>query len=578
LEGAKHVTLPDWEICSFAPYREIRGKNLILLEDLTAGALRSDGSITQNGAWSNYRTTGYLPINGETHVVSVVTKTTGEGYNARLVTLLYDAEHNPIKGSFINAAASSRVIDNSDAAYLRVSVNQDVISERYNVGTQVEKGDEPSAWEGYGEAYAAIKVDAENITPHVITENEAEEKITEIVEETVAEIVEETVTEKVAPIVKSELVGNLFDEPRNLFHDAELHVGFVYSEGNFIENSYYNVFKVPALKVGKYGIYPQCRYVVNGAKGNHHISWDNVEGEFIFAQEEESPVFVSFYARNTENMLLYRADLYTYDEVERYYQGVLDTEKVVLPSNILHGKKWAVCGDSFSDSFSAPSEADVIPDGKYAGKHKIYGYLIGNRNEMEILHMAQGGQTLADPAFPGDFVNSFTNVRGGATYNYQMIDADVDYVTLYFGINDSHHESGSSGTDGEDVTGKIPLGEIDDTDNTTFCGAWNVCLEWLITNRPFAHIGIIVSNGCDRDEYRTATIAAANKWGIPYIDLNGDERTPMMLRSTNPAHSSVAKNARRQAQAIDPDGGNWHPNAKAHEYQSTFIEAWLRTL
>lgn len=101
-------------------------------------------------------------------------------------------------------------------------------------------------------------------------------------------------------------------------------------------------------------------------------------------------------------------------------------------------------------------------------------------------------------------------------------------------------------------------------------------LNWLIINRPFAHIGIIVSNGLGLDEYRQAEIEIANKWGIPYIDLNGDERTPMMLRSTNPAICDAAKNARLNAQRISST--NQHPNSEAYEYESTFIEQFLRTL
>ena len=150
-----------------------------------------------------------------------------------------------------------------------------------------------------------------------------------------------------------------------------------------------------------------------------------------------------------------------------------------------------------------------------------------------------------------------------------------------FGINDSHHEQGSSGGDGEETTGEIPIGTVDDTTISTFCGAYNVCLEWLITNRPFAHIGILVSNGMDRDEYRTKTIQIAEKWGVAYIDLNGDERTPMMLRSSNPVHSTTAKNLRLQSQAIDPSSGptrNLHPNGDANQYESTFIEAFLRSI
>lgn len=119
-------------------------------------------------------------------------------------------------------------------------------------------------------------------------------------------------------------------------------------------------------------------------------------------------------------------------------------------------------------------------------------------------------------------------------------------------------------------------GTIDSTEITSFYGAWNTVLNWLIINRPFAHIGIIVSNGLGRDEYRQAEIEIANKWGIPYIDLNGDERTPMMLRSTNPTICDAAKNARLNAQRISST--NQHPNSEAYEYESTFIEQFLRTL
>lgn len=240
-------------------------------------------------------------------------------------------------------------------------------------------------------------------------------------------------------------------------------------------------------------------------------------------------------------------------------------------SNILYGKKWAVCGDSFSNGdFSGSTENHIITDdGPYKGKDMVYGYIIGNRNNMSIQHLAAGGRTIATPA-DGSFSNAFSKDL------YKTIDNDVDYITLYFGINDSHHRPDASGSDGEDQTGIIEIGTIDDTVNSTFYGAWNVVLEYLITNYPMAHIGILVSNGCETDEYRQATIAIANKWGIPYIDLNGDEHTPMMNRSTNPNASSVVKNLRSNAFKVG--GSNGHPSAKAHAYESTFIEAFLRRL
>lgn len=246
--------------------------------------------------------------------------------------------------------------------------------------------------------------------------------------------------------------------------------------------------------------------------------------------------------------------------------------KTKYNGNVLFGKKWAVCGDSFTNGdFSNALDSDyVISDGIYAGKNKVYGYLIGNRNNMEIQHLAAGGRTIATPA-DGSFTNAFSNEM------YKNIDADVDYITLYFGINDSHHRPGSTGSDGEDQTGIIELGTINDTNANTFYGAWNVVMQYLIEKHPYAHIGIIVSNGCETSEYPEAEIAIAKKWGIPYIDLNGDERTPMMNRSTNSSISSTARNLRTKAFSVN-HGTNGHPSAKAHEYESYFIEEWLRSL
>ena len=246
--------------------------------------------------------------------------------------------------------------------------------------------------------------------------------------------------------------------------------------------------------------------------------------------------------------------------------------KTKYDGNVLYGKKWAVCGDSFTNGdFSNALDSDyVISDGIYAGKNKVYGYLIGNRNNMDIQHLAAGGRTMATPA-DGSFTNAFSNEM------YKNIDADVDYITLYFGINDSNHRPSSTGSDGEDQTGVIELGTIDDTDISTFYGAWNVVMAYLIENYPNAHIGIIASNGCETSDYPEAEIAIAKKWGIPYIDLNGDERTPMMNRSTNSNACSAARTLRTKQFSVNY-GTNGHPSAQAHEYESYFIENWLRSI
>ena len=244
---------------------------------------------------------------------------------------------------------------------------------------------------------------------------------------------------------------------------------------------------------------------------------------------------------------------------------------------VLFGKKWAVCGDSFSNSGGTGT---TLASGKYKGRPFTYPWIIGNRNDMDIIKFFEGGRTLAFPAEPGSFANSLTNPS--AAHYYQNIPEDADYITIYLGINDEHHAPNSSGGDGEDNTGEIPLGTIDDATTATYYGAWNVVLTWLITNRPNAHIGIIVTNGLTIADYRDAQIAIAQKYGIPYIDLNGDARTPAMLRTVNTNIPSAIKQALIAKWAVDPtgEGGevNTHPNDAAQLFESTFIENFLKSI
>ena len=241
-----------------------------------------------------------------------------------------------------------------------------------------------------------------------------------------------------------------------------------------------------------------------------------------------------------------------------------------VATEILAGKKWAVCGDSFT----AGADSGTLDSGTYAGQKIVYPYIIGNRTGINVLKFFENGRTLAMPATPGDFVNSLCATD--QDWYYQNIPADVDYITIQLGINDHHHAPDSSGDgDGEDTTGEIPIGTISDNTTATYYGAWNVVLSWLMENRPFAHIGMIVTNGVTAP-YRTAQLDIAQKYGIPYIDLNGDSRTPVMIRSCNPDVASAIKTLVNTKQRISST--NTHPNNNAHRYMATFIENFLRTL
>lgn len=226
-------------------------------------------------------------------------------------------------------------------------------------------------------------------------------------------------------------------------------------------------------------------------------------------------------------------------------------------SNILWEKKWVACGDSFTEGdFTASPDTELtFTEGLYKGKNKVYPFFIGRRNHMEIVNEAKCGSTMTDL---GTRVDSFSIER------YRQLPKDADYITLCFGINDDERHQ------------KAPIGAIDDTANTTFYGAWNTVLEYLIANHPYAKIGIIVTNGC-AFPYTEAIRRVARKWAIPYLDIAADYQVPLLHRVEEKPEVCARAIELRTKQFIVCDS-NRHPNVKAHEYESTFIENWLRSL
>ena len=80
------------------------------------------------------------------------------------------------------------------------------------------------------------------------------------------------------------------------------------------------------------------------------------------------------------------------------------TKQELYSGNVLYGKKWTICGDSFTAGVSG----NVIKEGRYQGMNYVYPYLIGNRNDMEIVPFFMGGRTIAFPE-DGTFHNSLTD-------------------------------------------------------------------------------------------------------------------------------------------------------------------------
>lgn len=227
--------------------------------------------------------------------------------------------------------------------------------------------------------------------------------------------------------------------------------------------------------------------------------------------------------------------------------STLETSNV---TDVLSGKKYVSCGDSFTQGdFTGGTEQDVYDNELKC--YKTYPYWIAKRNNMTLVNEALCGSCLTH-------IEGKTNALSDTRYT--LIPDDADYITIRIGLNDS--------------SAKVSIGTIDDTENTTFYGAWNVVLDYLTLNRPNAKIGIIVESAYLPTEYRNACINVAQKWGIPYLDLYNDDKVPCIMGRSGV--SNTISNRRYAQYRVSESNG--HPNMLAHKTMSTFIENFLRSL
>lgn len=516
------------------------GENLCNPSTETIGSLKTDGSVDATA--TSYKTSDFIDIDQNSTYTLTEFRTSGSLSTSRKYCALYDQSRTFISGSYQNVSpAGSLTIQTGNAKFLRVSSTA--------TNTRFVKLGETAPTrlvEYYKNIVSKLNYDDGTIPVSALDE---------------------------------EVVGT---SDVNLYTGENEVVGVINSVGNIDSTAtLYKTTEPIAVKKGvTYFIAPRLRmyafYSGLPANSSSFIVLDTTEKTtaFEFTSEYDGYMRVSY---NTTYPLTFIESSYDGEIQKKIEEGIgtSETIKNQLQSvvNRLYKKKWAVCGDSFTNDGGTGTK---IAYGKYAGKSYTYPWIIGNRHNMDIVKFFEGGRTLAFPAVPDTFVNSLTNPN--ADWFYQNIPSDVDFITIYLGINDEHHAPSSIGGDGEDNTGIIPLGTIDDDTTATYYGAWNVVLTWLIINRPNAHIGIIVTNGiANNDNYRLAQIAIAKKYGIPYIDMNGDERTPAMLRTSNPNIPAEIKAALIQKWSANYPS-NQHPNDDAQLFESHFIENFLRSI
>ena len=533
-----------------------QSNQLINVSTGVTGTVVDGGSVSAEGAWANYKTSDYIPVEaGKTYTFYLIKSDGTQPVAAyRLIYGLYDTSKAFVANSYFNTVNLNKTtITPSLNGFVRVSCG-DVSSQQYAF-SRMAMLVEGSTLLPYEDYYYDVFVELSNSIHLNDTQNE---DATSATIEEIAETVSHQGTETV---------------------DLTFTSGYCNKSGEittpWAEYAFTQLLDVhvgDTVRVYDKTHSEDCnfRYVTAYSSGVA-ISASGQEGGYSYTVPsgiDQVRITVNARVVDLNNSVMYR-------------HGTIDALQIkreLLPptGNVLANKKWAVCGDSFTAYTNAYMES-----GDYVGKMRTYPFLIGDRNQMTILDaFASSGRTLAYPS-DGTFTNSLC-CPTDAGY-YQNIPADVDYITIMLGINDNQHIGSGTTGDGEDATGVITLGTINDATTATYYGAWNVVLGWIRENRPFAHVGIVISNGIEVQEWVEAIENVAKKWGFPTLNLNGDERCPVMIRAYNPNVPAAIKQTIKEKQAVDYNGTttgsvNTHPNWQTHELESTIFEAWLRSL
>lgn len=217
----------------------------------------------------------------------------------------------------------------------------------------------------------------------------------------------------------------------------------------------------------------------------------------------------------------------------------------------LSGKKWLAIGDSFTAGVGMPN----IPVGMYRGQRANYPNLIGNNTGMIVNNKGRGGLSIGGN-------------EGYVALYLSEITEEYDYITIAFGINDLPNHKNT------------PLGSINDSTYNTFYGAWNILMDYIYTVIPSAHIGIIITNGIPYDyiNYVNAMIEIAEKWCVPYLNMATGIQVPTLNRTGKNPNNIPEKVITSRNNAFSISQEDMHPNAKAYEYESIFIDNWIRTI
>lgn len=253
---------------------------------------------------------------------------------------------------------------------------------------------------------------------------------------------------------------------------------------------------------------PNVRYIVNGCE-----------------QSISKPISEQFFCRGS-------AVPETFDgyDVAVSQADVIPALKNLLgiTGNELAGLTWAVLGDSIT---AAP------------GLERSYHSIIGEKL----------GLTAINYGYSGSWV-SYTEQMDGVEMctRYDAMTDSADIVTCFGGIND--------------INNGAALGEMGDTESTTFYGAMDILIQGLLRKYPGKRIGFITplryGDGTKAEPYIDAIHDVCEKYAVPVLDLY---REGMISTATEELSATYFK-----------DG--LHPNELGHDVMARKVEAFLKRL
>ena len=350
----------------------------------------------------------------------------------------------------------------------------------------------------------------------------------------------------------------ILENSKNLINLEEAENGYVYSDGavNEEDTTYKSTGYIKLEKDKTYSIKGVCRFVWLKEVASETATYLQNQTDYQVTPTVDMYMRLSATKSNFEKLVVEENSTTPTNYIFPKY----DLKNVIVKTSPLTKKCYVACGDSFTKGgYDGTEGLDpsvyTFQDGLYIGQQKTYPLFIGIRNNMYVINEAVGGSTMA--RWEGDSdTSSFSRVR------YQNIPSDADYITLKFGINDENKN--------------IPIGTIDSNDVYTFYGAWNTVMSYIIEHHPKAKIGIIISNGIYNQDYVNATRNIAEKYGIPYLDEQQDKKVPLLNRVYRTGVSATIRDFRNTTFRISAT--NTHPNVDAQEYESTFVENFLKSL